>query len=71
VKSAWRIVIIAFGILLAAAAVCTIVGIITGAKPERIYSVFQRLFEMQYNINLDELINTWVPQVIDTISQSI
>ena len=70
-KSAWRIVIIAFGILLVAAAVCTIVGIITGAEPERIYSVFQRLFEMQYNINLDELINTWVPQVLDTISRSI
>ena len=70
-KSAWRIVIIAFGILLAAAAVCIIVGIITGAESERIYSVFERLFEMQYNINLDELINTWVPQVIDTISQSV
>jgi hypothetical protein len=44
---------------------------ITGAELERIYSVFERIFEVRYNINLDELINTWLPQVIETVSESI
>lgn len=69
-KRAWIIVLSIVGIALAIAALCIAVGMITGANPERIYSVFERLFELNYNINLDELINSWLPQVIDTIAQS-
>ena len=56
------------GIAIAFAAVCIAVGMITGAEPSRIYSVFERLFEIRYNINLDELINSWLPQVIETLT---
>jgi hypothetical protein len=59
------------GIVLAFAALCIIVGFITGAEPQRIYGVFERIFEQSYNINLDELINTWLPQVIETVTESI
>lgn len=69
-KRGWRIVMIIIGIAIAFAAVCIAVGMITGAEPSRIYSVFERLFELRYNINLDELINTWFPQVIQTISEA-
>ena len=70
-KRAWLIVLTVVGIALAFAALCIIVGFITGAEPTRIYSVFERVFEMRYNINLDELINTWIPQVIDTVMGSV
>ena len=70
-KQGWQIVLTLVGIALAFAALCVIVGFITGAEPDRIYSVFERIFEESYNINLDELINTWIPQVIDTITGSI
>ena len=70
-KKAWQIVLTGVGIALAFAALCIIVGFITGADTVRIYSVFERLFEQNYNINLDELINTWVPQVIETIRASL
>ena len=70
-KKGWQIVLTVFGIVIAFAALCIIVGLITGAEPQRIYSVFERVFEMRYNINLDELINTWIPQVIDTIMGTI
>lgn len=66
-KRAWIIVLSIVGITLAIAALCIAVGMITGAEPQRIYSVFERLFEVNYNINLDELINSWLPQVIDTL----
>jgi hypothetical protein len=71
VKRAWSIVLTIVGIALAIAALCIAVGMITGAELERIYSVFERIFEVRYNINLDELINTWLPQVIETVSESI
>lgn len=67
-KNGWRIVMIIVGIALAFATVCIVVGLITGAEPSRIYSVFERLFEVRYNINLDELINSWIPQVIETVT---
>ena len=70
VKRGWKIVLTVVGIALAIAALCIVVGLITGAETERIYSVFERLFEVNYNINLDELINSWIPQVIDTFRQS-
>jgi len=71
VKRAWIIVLTIVGIALAVAALSIIVGFITGAELERIYSVFERFFEQNYNVNLDELINTWIPQVIDTIFGAI
>ena len=58
------------GIAIAFAAVCIAVGMITGAEPSRIYSVFERLFEIRYNINVDELINSWLPQVIETLTRA-
>ena len=70
-KKGWLIVLTIVGIALGLAALCIIVGFITGAEPNRIYAVFERIFEMRYNINLDELINTWLPQVIETVSESI
>ena len=66
-KRAWAIVLTIVGIAIGVAALCIIVGFITGAEFERIYSVFERIFEQSYNINLDELINSWLPQVINTI----
>lgn len=68
-KSAWKIVLTVAGVTLAFAALCIIVGLITGADFDRIYSVFERLFQLNYNINLDELLNTWLPSVIDTFKQ--
>lgn len=70
-KRGWQIILTIVGVALAFAALCIIVGFITGAETARIYSVFERLFEQNYNINLDELINTWIPQVIDTITGAI
>lgn len=70
-KRGWKIVLTIVGIALAFAALCIIVGFITGADTVRIYSVFQRIFELNYNINLDELINTWIPQVIQEFSNAI
>jgi len=71
VKRGWQIVLTIVGIALAFAALCIVVGVITGAEPARIYGVFERLFEQNYNINLDELIHTWIPQVIETITASL
>ncbi len=70
-KRGWQIVLTIVGIALAFAALCIVVGFITGAEPTRIYSVFERIFQQNYNINLDELIHAWIPQVIDTITGSI
>ena len=70
-KKAWQIILSIVGIALAFAALCIIVGFITGAEPARIYSVFERVFEQNYNINLDELINSWIPQVINSITSAI
>lgn len=70
-KKAWQIILSIVGIALAFAALCIIVGFITGAEPARIYSVFERIFEQNYNINLDELINSWIPQVINSITSAI
>ena len=70
-KRAWQIVLTVVGIALAFAVLCIIVGFITGAETERIYSVIERLFQQNYNIDLTELINTWIPQVIDTIIGAI
>lgn len=69
-KRAWAIILSIVGIALAIAALSITVGLITGAETERIYSVFERLFEAQYNINLDELINSWIPQVVNIIFTS-
>ena len=69
-KRAWVIILSIVGIALAIAALSITVGLITGAETERIYSVFERLFEAHYNINLDELINSWIPQVIDIVFTS-
>lgn len=66
-KKGWKIVLTIVGIVLAVAALCIIVGMITGAEPERIYSVFERIFEQRYNINLDELINSWLPELVNTV----
>ena len=70
-KRGWIIVLTVVGIALGIAALCIIVGFITGAEMERIYSVFERIFELRYNINLDELIKSWIPQVIETFSNAI
>lgn len=70
-KKGWQIVLTVFGIVIAFAALCIIVGLITGAEPQRIYSVFENFFEQNYNIDLDALINVWIPQVIDTITGTI
>ena len=70
-KKGWQIVLTVVGIVIAFAALCIIVGLITGAEPQRIYSVFESFFEQNYNIDLDALINTWIPQVIDTITGTI
>ena len=70
-KRGWLIVLTVVGIALAFAALCIIVGVITGAEPERIYSAFENVFQMRYNINLDELINTWIPQVLDAVVSEI
>ena len=69
-KRAWVIILSIVGIALAIAALSITVGLITGAETERIYSVFERLFEAQYNINLDELIKSWIPQVVNIIFSS-
>lgn len=70
-KRGWKIVLTLVGIALGIALLCIIVGFITGAELERIYFVFERIFELEYNINLDELINSWIPQVIDTLKTAI
>ena len=44
-KKGWQIVLTVFGIVIAFAALCIIVGLITGAEPQRIYSVFESFFE--------------------------
>lgn len=69
-KGIWKAVLTIVSIALAVAVLCIIVGMITGAEPERIYSVFERVFELRYNINLDELIHSWIPEVIATIGES-
>lgn len=69
-KGIWKAVLTIVSIALAIAVLCIIVGMITGAEPERIYSVFERVFELRYNINLDELIHSWIPEVIATIGES-
>lgn len=70
-KRGWAIILSIVGIALGLAALCIIVGFITGADTVRIYAVIERLFELNYNINLDELINTWLPQVIETLKTSL
>ena len=70
-KRGWQIILSIVGIALGLAALCVIVGFITGADTVRIYAVIERLFELNYNINLDELINTWLPQVIETLKTSL
>ena len=70
-KRGWKIVLTLVGIALGIALLCIIVGFITGAELERIYFVFERIFELEYNINLDELINSWIPQLIDTLKTAI
>lgn len=70
-KRGWQIILTIVGIAFGLAALCIIVGFITGAETERIYSVIERLFEANYNINLDELIHSWLPQVIDSIFAAI
>ena len=70
-KRGWKIVLTLVGIALGIALLCIIVGFITGAELERIYFVFERIFELEYNINLDELINSWIPQVIYTLKTAI
>lgn len=69
-KGIWKAVLTIVSIALAVAVLCIIVGMITGAEPERIYSVFERVFELRYNINLDELIHSWIPEVVATIGES-
>lgn len=69
-KGIWKAVLTIVSIALAIAVLCIIVGMITGAEPERIYSVFERVFELRYNINLDELIHSWIPEVVATIGES-
>lgn len=69
-KKAWILVLSIVGVALAAAALCIIVGMITGAELERIYSVFENYFEVSYNINLDELIHSWIPQVLETVDET-
>lgn len=69
-KKAWMIILGIVGVVLGIAALCIVVGMITGAEFQRIYSVFERVFEVRYNVNLDELINSWIPQVLDTIGET-
>ena len=69
-KGIWKAVLTIVSIALAIAVLCIIVGMITGAEPERIYSVFERIFDLRYNINLDELIHSWIPEVIATNGES-
>ena len=69
-KNVWKVVLAIVSISLAIAVLCIVVGMITGAEPERIYSVFERVFELRYNINLDELIHSWIPEVVSTIGES-
>ena len=69
-KGIWKAVLTIVSIALAVAVLCIIVGMITGAEPERIYSVFERVFELRYNVNLDELIHSWIPEVVATIGES-
>ena len=70
-KRGWAIILSIVGIALGLAALCIIVGFITGADTVRIYAVIERLFELNYNINLDELINTWLPHVIEILKTSL
>ena len=70
-KRGWAIILSIVGVALGLAALCIIVGFITGADTVRIYSVIERIFEQSYNINLDELIHTWIPQVIETLKTSL
>lgn len=69
-KGVWKVILTIVSIALVIAGLCIIVGMITGAEPERIYSVFERVFELRYNINLDELIHSWIPEVIATIGEA-
>ena len=69
-RKAWEIVLSIVGIAIGIALLAIIVGFITGAETERIYGVFERLFEVSYNINLDELIHSWIPDVINTIKEA-
>lgn len=69
-RKAWEIVLSIVSIAIGIALLAIIVGFITGAETERIYGVFERLFEVSYNINLDELIHSWIPDVINTIKEA-
>ncbi|MBQ2960292.1 MAG: hypothetical protein IJE09_03590 [Oscillospiraceae bacterium] len=69
-RKGWEIVLSIVSIAIGIALLAIIVGFITGAETERIYGVFERLFEVSYNINLDELIHSWIPDVINTIKEA-
>lgn len=69
-RRGWGIVLNIVAIAIGIALLAIIVGFITGAETERIYGVFERLFELNYNINLDELIHSWIPDVVKTIKEA-